>query len=83
MEDKKIIIEGLNIPDAECILTPLEMQELVEKNIPQKCIFEEVGERTCPRCNKRTYYCASSLDENYAKQPDNYCSNCGQRFIQE
>ena len=67
--------------DTQSILSLLELEELFEKNVPMKCIFERAGERTCPRCKIKSYYCASRENEEYTKQPDNYCKNCGQKFI--
>lgn len=38
--------------------------------------------RICPTCGHESWYC--SVKEGYAlKQPDNFCSKCGQRFVIE
>ena len=42
--------------------------------------------RICPNCKHTTYYCSNvrgGFDEEFVKQPDNYCCKCGQKFIRE
>ena len=46
---------------------------------PRSVEWEDFATRVCPYCKQKSYYCASR-DEEFIKQPDNYCSNCGQKF---
>lgn len=58
------------------------IQSLIERDTAKKVEWEnEMGfrGRVCPTCGHRSYYCASRNEEP-RKQPDNFCSKCGQRF---
>ncbi len=44
---------------------------------------DTVSGRVCPNCGNISYYCATSRDIKAQKQPDSYCSKCGQKFIIE
>ena len=53
------------------------------KETPVKVEWEEQGVRVCPNCKHKSCYCVGVSNESHPKQPDNYCSKCGQRFIKE
>lgn len=60
------------------------IKDLIERDTAKSVKWEKadyIG-RICPTCGHVSYYCYTQ-GETGPKQPDNFCSKCGQRFIIE
>lgn len=60
------------------------IKDLVERDVAKNVKWENgiCSGRICPTCGHVSYYCASR-DEASNEQPDNFCSKCGQRFVEQ
>lgn len=67
-----------------CMQTEGYINALIERDKAKKVKWETAGciGRICPTCGHISYYCGSGNGQSL-KQPDNFCSKCGQRFVVE
>lgn len=60
------------------------IKELISRDTAKRVMWETsnyIG-RICPTCGHKSYYC-NRRNEDTTRQPDNFCSKCGQRFVVE